>query len=92
MVGKWTNEPCSGVDEVVNTFWVLTLARAVVIYHDHNPPPPQDQIPGSVYVLYDRVLYDGSFESSTFVYDTMYYHIFDIYKKFYGDRFIYLHV
>ena len=24
MVGKWTNEPCSGVDEVVNTFWVLT--------------------------------------------------------------------
>ena len=25
MVGKSTNEPCSGVDEVVNTFWVLTL-------------------------------------------------------------------
>ena len=26
-------------------------------------------------------------------YDTMYYHIFDVYiKKFYGDRFIYLHV
>ena len=25
MVEKWTNEPCSGVDEVVNTFWVLTL-------------------------------------------------------------------
>ena len=25
MVGKWTNEPCSGVDEVVNTFWVLTV-------------------------------------------------------------------
>ena len=24
MVGKWTNEPCNGVDEVVNTFWVLT--------------------------------------------------------------------
>ena len=24
MVGKWTNEPCSEVDEVVNTFWVLT--------------------------------------------------------------------
>ena len=24
MVKKWTNEPCSGVDEVVNTFWVLT--------------------------------------------------------------------
>ena len=24
MVGKWTNDPCSGVDEVVNHFWVLT--------------------------------------------------------------------
>ena len=24
MVGKWTNEPCNGVDEVVNHFWVLT--------------------------------------------------------------------
>ena len=26
MVGKWTNEPCNGVDEVVNHFWVLTVA------------------------------------------------------------------
>ena len=26
MVGKWTNEPCNGVDEVVNPFWVLTPA------------------------------------------------------------------
>ena len=25
MVGKWTNEPCNGVDEVVNHFWVLTV-------------------------------------------------------------------
>jgi len=25
MVGKWANEPCNGVDEVVNTFWVLTM-------------------------------------------------------------------
>ena len=25
MVGEWTNEPCSGVDVVVNHFWVLTL-------------------------------------------------------------------
>ena len=25
MVGKWTNEPCNGVDEVVNHFWVLTI-------------------------------------------------------------------
>ena len=24
MVGKWTNEPCNGADEVVNHFWVLT--------------------------------------------------------------------
>ena len=24
MVGKWTNEPCNEVDEVVNHFWVLT--------------------------------------------------------------------
>ena len=24
IVGKWTNEPCSEVDEVVSTFWVLT--------------------------------------------------------------------
>ena len=24
MVGKWTNEPCNGADEVVNPFWVLT--------------------------------------------------------------------
>ena len=29
MVGKWTNEPCSGVDEVVNHFWVLTSAREI---------------------------------------------------------------
>ena len=26
MVGKWKNEPCSEVDEVVNHFWVLTIA------------------------------------------------------------------
>ena len=25
MVGKRTNEPCNGVDEVVNHFWVLTV-------------------------------------------------------------------
>ena len=25
MVGKWTNEPCNGVDEVVNPFWVITV-------------------------------------------------------------------
>ena len=23
MVGKWTNEPCNGVDEIVNPFWVI---------------------------------------------------------------------
>ena len=39
MVGKWTNEPCNGVDEVVNTFWVLTtgipskgLSKALFVY------------------------------------------------------------
>ena len=31
MVGKWTNEPCSGVDEVVNPFWVLTLCTLVLV-------------------------------------------------------------
>ena len=25
MVGKWMNEPCNGVDEVVNHFGVLTV-------------------------------------------------------------------
>ena len=25
IVGKWTNEPYNGVDEVVNHFWVLTV-------------------------------------------------------------------
>ena len=27
MVCKWTNEPRSGVDEVVNHFWVLTIGQ-----------------------------------------------------------------
>ena len=37
MVGKWTNEPCSGVDEVVNTFWVLTLScNAVAMWKYHT--------------------------------------------------------
>ena len=27
MVGKWTDEPHSEVDEVVNHFWVLTMVR-----------------------------------------------------------------
>ena len=34
MVGKWTNEPCNGVDEVVNHFWVLT----VVMDEIHQAP------------------------------------------------------
>ena len=43
------------------------LARAMVTYHDHNPlPPPQDQTPGSVSILYYRV-YDGGFQSPNFV-------------------------
>ena len=31
MVGKWTNEPRSGVDEVVNHFWVLTALNDVFL-------------------------------------------------------------
>ena len=31
MVGKWTNEPCNGVDEVVNPFWVLTFTQDLII-------------------------------------------------------------
>ena len=39
MVGKWTNEPCNGVDEVVNLFWVLTPTKQIKIsiqlsFHD----------------------------------------------------------
>ena len=30
MVGKWTNEPCDGVDEVVNLFWVLTRLDCII--------------------------------------------------------------
>ena len=30
MVGKWTNEPCNGVDEVVNPFWVLTPGSMIM--------------------------------------------------------------
>ena len=33
MVGKWTNEPRSGVDEVVNHFWVLTRCGVDSILH-----------------------------------------------------------
>ena len=34
MVGKWTNEPCSEVDEVVNHFWVLThWTTDIRMYH-----------------------------------------------------------
>ena len=32
MVGKWTNEPCNGVDEVVNHFWVLTPLEHFVFF------------------------------------------------------------
>ena len=40
MVGKWINEPCNGVDEVVNLFWVLTTT---VHYPDIGAPsvPPR---------------------------------------------------
>ena len=32
IVGKWTNEPCSEVDEVVNHFWVLTIQTNFYYY------------------------------------------------------------
>ena len=31
MVGKWTSDPCSVVDEIVNTFWVLTDESGIEI-------------------------------------------------------------
>ena len=59
------------------------LARAIVTFHDHNPPPPpQDQIPGSLYILYYRVLYVGGSRAPILYHDAMYSHILDIYKKF----------
>ena len=33
--GIWTNEPCSGVDEVVNHFWVLTGSGIVLVENGH---------------------------------------------------------
>ena len=62
-------------------------------FHDHNPPPPpQDYTPRSVYILYYHVLYVGGSKAPILYHDTMYYHILDVYKKIYGDRFICLHV
>ena len=31
IVGKWTNEPYNGVDEVVNHFWVLTITKGSIL-------------------------------------------------------------
>ena len=31
MVGEWTNEPYSGVDEAVNHFWVLTQSFSFMV-------------------------------------------------------------
>ena len=31
MVGKWKNDPCNGVDEVVNLFWVLTVTQLLMV-------------------------------------------------------------
>ena len=33
MVGKWTNEPCNGVDEAVNHFWVITPRKHLFYFH-----------------------------------------------------------
>ena len=41
MVGKWTNEPCNGVDEVVNSFSVLTLMSHISRMNEsHDPGRP----------------------------------------------------
>ena len=46
----------------------------------------------SVYILYDRVLYDGGLKAPL-LYMTLCITTFFMYiKKFYDDRFIYLHV
>ena len=69
------------------------LARAVVTFHDHNPPPPpQAYIPRSDTFCTIVYLYFGGARAPFLYYDTMYYHILDVYKNFYDDRFIYLHV
>ena len=44
MVGKWTNEPCNGVDEVVNHFWVLTHAQASIDGTRDSTPQSRDVI------------------------------------------------
>ena len=55
------------------------LARAIVTFHDHNPPPPsQDYIPGSLYIFYYRVLYVGGSRAPFLYHYTMYYHILDV--------------
>ena len=36
MVGKWTNEPCNGVDEVLNLFWVLTSGTSRIQSYDNT--------------------------------------------------------
>ena len=58
------------------------LARAVVTFHDHKPPPPPyDYICGSVYILYYHVLYVGGSKAPILYHDTMYYYILDVYIK-----------
>ena len=48
MVGKWTNEPRSGVDEVVNHFWVLTPLidhRGELDRRNQNPSDSSNSTP-----------------------------------------------
>ena len=67
------------------------LARAVVMYHDHNPPPPQDQTL-RVYMFCTTMYYMMEALKDPLLYMTLCITTFLIYKIFYGDLFIYLHV
>ena len=60
MVGKWTNEPRSGVDEVVNHFWVLTATRSQSIYNclverrNMNRPSTQSIVRNELFINFRR--------------------------------------
>ena len=70
------------------------LARAVVTFHDQNPPsPPQAQTPGSDTFYTTVNLYFGGSEAPFLYYDTcVLSHFGCLMKNFYDDLFIYLHV
>ena len=55
------------------------LARAMVTFHNQNPPsPPRAQILGSNTFYTTVYLYFGGSEAPFLYYDTMYYHILDV--------------